>query len=180
MPADLSLNNLLDYTEWERAKWHEWFRQHGDTALSVSTGPHADGRLQTVGEVVRHIFSAEKRYIDRLSGQAITNTSSVPTNDVEALFQFGQVSRTSLNNFIATLPMEDWNVMQEFPLMNSMLRATHQKVVVHILMHEIRHWAQIATMLRFSGLPLGEFHDFLFSPVFGGELRREPGQSIKV
>jgi len=36
-----------------------------------------------------------------------------------------------------------------------------------VLMHEIRHWAQIATLLRTD-----EFHDFLFSPVLGGEYRR--------
>jgi len=37
-------------------------------------------------------------------------------------------------------------------------------------MHEIRHWAQIGTLLRLTGLK-GEFHDFLFSPVLGGELK---------
>lgn len=172
MSVNLNLESLLEYSEWERAKWYDWFRQHGDNALGVNTGPHTDGRLQTVGEVVRHIFSAEKRYIDRLSGKPITDTSSVPTHDVEALFQFGQVSRKSLNDFVTTLPIGDWDAIAEFPLMDSMLRATHKKVVVHILIHEIRHWGQIATMLRFAGLPLGEFHDFLFSPVFGGELRR--------
>jgi len=42
-------------------------------------------------------------------------------------------------------------------------------------MHEIRHWAQIATLLRLQGLT-DEFHDFLFSPVLGGEYRREQGK----
>lgn len=179
MPVELTFNNLIEYTEWERARWRDWFLERGDKALSVSTGPHGDSRLQTVGEVIRHIFSAEKRYIDRLWGRPITETSSIPTDDIAALFQFGQLSRKCLIEFIARLPIEDWDRMQEFPLMNSTLRATHKKVVVHILMHEIRHWAQIATMLRFSGLPLGEFHDFLFSPVFGGELRTSQAQSMK-
>ena len=42
---------------------------------------------------------------------------------------------------------------------------------MHTVLHEIRHWAQIATFFRLNGLT-GEFHDFLFSPVFGGEFRR--------
>jgi hypothetical protein len=42
-----------------------------------------------------------------------------------------------------------------------------------VLMHEIRHWAQIATVLRFSGLSTGEMHDFLLSPVLGAH-HREP------
>ena len=43
---------------------------------------------------------------------------------------------------------------------------------MHVLMHEIRHWAQIATLLRLNGVA-GEFHDFLFSPVLGGEFKRQ-------
>lgn len=179
MAVDLSVNNLIDYTEWERVKWYDWLRHHGDKVLNISTGPHGDGRLQTVGEVVRHIFSAEKRYIDRLSGRAITDTASIPTDKVDALFQFGQLSRKGLCDFIATLPAEKWDEFQQFPLMNSILRATPKKVVVHILMHEIRHWAQIATLLRLNDLPLGEFHDVLFSPIFGGELRHEGEQAMK-
>ena len=38
-------------------------------------------------------------------------------------------------------------------------------------MHEIRHWAQIATLFRVNGLANG-FQDFLFSPVLGGEFGR--------
>ena len=43
------------------------------------------------------------------------------------------------------------------------ISATPKKIVTHVLMHEIRHWAQIGTLLRLQGL-VGEFHDFLFSP----------------
>jgi uncharacterized damage-inducible protein DinB len=55
--------------------------------------------------------------------------------------------------------------------MNSFLTATSKKIVVHILLHEIRHRAQIATLFRMHDLKDG-FHDFLFSPLMGGELRR--------
>jgi len=179
MAVELTFSNLIEYTEWERAKWHDWFLEHGDLSLKVSTGPHSDGRMQTIGELVRHIFSAEMRYIDRLSGRAITETASIPTDEVEALFQFARLSRKHLTEFIEQLPPAEWDQIREFPLMNSTLRATHKKVVAHILMHEIRHWAQIATLLRMSGLPLGEFHDFLFSPVFGGEFEKVREQATK-
>ena len=78
---NLSVNEIIEYTDWERQKWHDWLHQHGDQVLAISAGPHGDGRLQTVGELVRHIFSAEKRYVDRLSGRPITDTSSLPTGD---------------------------------------------------------------------------------------------------
>ncbi len=94
--------------------------------------------------------------------------ASIPTDGIDALFQFGRHSRQDLRAFIETFPTERWEVAQEFTIGTSSIRATPRKVVVHILMHEIRHWAEIATLLRLHGLT-GEFHDLLFSPVLSGE-----------
>ena len=80
MPAEIAMASLLEYTDWERAKWLEWFRQHDATALKITVGPHGDNRFQSVGDLVRHIFFAEKRYIDRLSDRPITDTASIPTD----------------------------------------------------------------------------------------------------
>jgi uncharacterized damage-inducible protein DinB len=53
---------------------------------------------------------------------------------------------------------------------------TPEKIVVHTLIHEIRNWAQIATVVRLNGYK-GEFHDFLFSPGLGGAIRREEARA---
>ena len=84
---NLNLNDLIDYTEWERQKWYVWLRQHGDQVLKISAGPYGDGRFETVGELVRHIFSAEKRYVERLSGRGLTDTASTPCDNIEAEVQ---------------------------------------------------------------------------------------------
>ena len=60
-------------------------------------------------------------------------------------------------------PSQEWNTPQELKILNYSITATPRKIVTHVLMHEIRHWAQIGTLLRLGGLT-GEFHDFLFSP----------------
>jgi uncharacterized damage-inducible protein DinB len=166
MSVSVSLNDLLDYTEWDRELWHAVFTQHGNAALMITTGPHGNGRFHTVGELVRHIFSAERRYVDRLSGRDLTDTASIPADNVDALFQFGSESRSGLRDFIATLPPGDWDAPRELTLMKTTVRASPRKIVVHVLTHEIRHWAQIATLLRLHGVQ-GEFHDFLLSPVLG-------------
>jgi uncharacterized damage-inducible protein DinB len=171
MSVGLSLLELIEYTDWERGKWLDWFRQHGDGALGTSVGPHSDGRFQTVGDQVKHIFSAEKRYVDRLSNRPLADTASLPNSSIEALFEFGQQSRRDLKEFIRKFPTNDWDVPLEFTLLNKLLSATPRKIVVHVLLHEIRHWAQIGTLFRLNGL-IGEFHDFLFSPVLGGEFKR--------
>lgn len=172
MRMNVSLQDLMDYTEWERQKWYDWLQPHSDQVLKIGAGPHGDGRFETVGELVRHIFSAEKRYVERLSGRPLTDTASIPSHSIEALFQFGQLSRKELREFVATFSAQQWDIPNQYQILNYFLSATPRKIVVHILMHEIRHWAQIATLFRLNGLT-GEFHDFLFSPVMGGEFRRE-------
>ena len=172
MSVDLSLNDLMEYTDWERRKWHVWLLQHGEQVLEIGAGPHGDGRFESVGELVRHIFSAEKRYVERLTGRPLTDTASIPKDNIESLFQFSQQSRKELKELVETFPTMEWDAPREFKVLNYSVRATPKKVVTHILMHEIRHWAQIATLLRLNGL-VDEFHDFLGSPVMGGEFTRE-------
>lgn len=171
MSIGLSFADLIAYTDWERDKWEPWFERQDDTVLSISVGPHGDGRFQTIGDVIRHIFSAEKRYIDRLSNRPLTDPASIPGGGVLALFEFGRQSRADLKHFVSNFPMADWEVQHEYTLMNNTLRATPKKIIAHVLLHEIRHWAQIATLLRLNGFSC-EMHDFLFSPVFGGEFRK--------
>ena len=161
--AELALTDLLDYTEWERQKWLEWLRQRGNATLEMSAGAHGDGRFQKIGEVVRHIFSAEKRYVERLNSIPLTDTSNVAADDVDRLFQFGRQSRRELRNFIETLPAAEWTVTMEFKLLNSTVSATPRKIVVHVLLHEIRHWAQIGTLVRIGGYPPDWPQDILFS-----------------
>jgi uncharacterized damage-inducible protein DinB len=81
-----------------------------------------------------------------------------------------------LKRLIETFLAQEWDVPKEFKILDFVIRATPRKIVVHILMHEIRHWAQIATLFRLNGFKV-EFHDFLFSPVLGGEFGREQQQA---
>ena len=160
----LNYDHLLEYTDWQREGWNEWFARHGKRALAISAGPHGDGRFTTVGEVVRHIFSAETRYIERMKDQPLSDTSLIPSDDVDALFAFGRHSRAALLDFVATLSPRDLDVARELTIVDKTLPLTPRKILVHVVLHEIRHWAQIATLLRFQGMSV-EFHDFLMSPV---------------
>lgn len=173
---NFSLNDLLSYTDWEREKWHAWLLERGDQVLRIKIGEHGDGRFQTLGDLVRHIFSAEKRYVERLSDLPLTDTSTVLAEKIDEVFRFGTESRRHLREFIAAFPHDQWDVPLEFKIVNSSISATPRKFIMHVVLHEVRHWAQVATFLRLNGLP-GDFHDFLFSPVMGGEIKREQAKA---
>ena len=167
---NIDVIDLMDYTEWERGKWRELFRREPE-ALKISLGPHGDGRFQQVGDWVRHIFSTERRYLDRLSDQPLTDTASIPNDNADALFQFALQSRNELRQLVKTFSETTWNAPLQFKLMNSVVTASPKKIVTHILVHEMRHWAQVSTLLRVQGIR-DEFHDLLLSPVMGGGLQR--------
>jgi uncharacterized damage-inducible protein DinB len=164
----LEYTDLISYTDWERRKWYDWFRRHETSVLNMSAGPHGDGRFQTIGDLVRHIFMAEKRYVERLTGRPLTDMASISSDNLEALFEFGQQSRREFIELLETFPAAELDTMRELKFPMGTVKATPRKIVTHVLSHEIRHWAQIMTMLRWAGLT-EEFHDFLFSPVMGGE-----------
>jgi uncharacterized damage-inducible protein DinB len=96
---NVEMTMLMNYTDWERQRWHEFLQQHSQ-ALRTSVGPNADNRFQTVGDVIRHIFSAETRYIERLSDRPLTDATSIPSDSLEILFGFGRKGRQALREFV--------------------------------------------------------------------------------
>src|SRR5687767_1438669 len=108
MLVQLDINDLIEYTQWDREKWRTLLRRHVPSALNIETGAHGDGRFRTVGDVIRHIFSAEKRYIERLKDRPLTDTTQVPADNLDALFQLGSESRNELRRFMETYPASKW------------------------------------------------------------------------
>jgi hypothetical protein len=41
------MNDLLDYTDWERGKWFDWMQQRDRGILEISAGTGGDGRFET-------------------------------------------------------------------------------------------------------------------------------------
>jgi len=164
MALTIDVNDLIAYTDWQREKWRSTLREHSD-ALRLSAGPNGDDRFNTIGDLIKHIFSAEKRYIERLSNRTLTDPSSIPSDEVEALFRFGQQSRRDLRSSLIRTGC-GLGHPEEHNILGHKLRLTPRKIIVHVVLHEIRHWAQIATLLRLNGTKSG-LQDFLASPVFG-------------
>jgi uncharacterized damage-inducible protein DinB len=160
-----TLDDLLAYSDWERAEWHKWFREQGPGALAVDLGPNNTGRIQNIGELVRHIFSAEKRYVERCRQMTPTDTSAVVADKIEPLFAFGAESRRALRELLASFPDADWAAPREMSFGGDTHIVTSRKMVLQAITHELRHWAQAAAFLRQAGYKPG-FHDLIASPLF--------------
>jgi uncharacterized damage-inducible protein DinB len=155
---EVKFQELLAYTDWERNQWRDWFSSMGRAVLDVSTGGE---RHKSVAELIKHIFAVEMRYIQRLKGEPLTPYNAIPIDSAESLFDFGYESRAAFKEFLSRTP--DLNLNYEFSVLDVQIRAPIRKFVIHVLIHEIRHWAQVALLLRQAGYEeLGE-HDFINS-----------------
>lgn len=164
---------LLEYTDWDRKVWAAYFHAQGPDVFALDLGDHADGRIKTIGELVRHIFAAEQRYVERIKGVPLTEGNDIPTNNVDALFEFGATSRANMRYLLLKLPEQALDKPQEIQLSQNKRMVTPKTMIVQAVTHEIRHWAQIATLLRIHGRKTGP-HDFLVSGIYERKLQSYP------
>lgn len=158
--AALTFRELLDYTGAETERWAEYFARHPE-ALDF---PFAEGRTATVRGLVQHIFAVERRYADRLNDEPVASYDAVPTDSAEALFAAGRDARGRLERYLATASDADLARRLTFETLSAGTQtATARKVVAHALVHGLRTWAQLATVVRQQGAPMEGRHDLLFS-----------------
>ncbi len=161
--AEFSFVEMLEANERETGKWKSWFERQSDELLDL---PLNIALAKDVREFLLHIFAVELRYAERLTGSAITDYESLPTNSVRELFAIGEKARGIYRQYLSGATDADLASVQEFPTRTAgVLRASKRKMFVHAMLHSVRHWAQLATALREKGHGTDWGHDFLFSDV---------------
>ena len=160
MPLYMSVEELLRYCAEERDKWRRWFLAHPD-ALEIPVQPH--GRHLSVGKLVDHIFLAERRHLQRLMLQPVVEATGLTAKNASPLFDYGASVRRELEQYIRALDDEQADEVLTFDIRGRQWTMTPRKLLLHILLHEIRHWAQIALAVRLAGLEPPGDHDLLFS-----------------
>jgi uncharacterized damage-inducible protein DinB len=160
MPLAIGFDELLRYTNEERDKWRAWFSLHAQ-AMDAPVQP--GGRLPTVGKLIDHIFLVERRHIQRLTHEPLSTATGLSGSNASPLFDYGASVRRELEHLARTLEDEGADEVRQIDLRDRKWPVTPRKLLFHILLHETRHWAQIALAVRLAGFePPGE-HDLFFS-----------------
>lgn len=157
----LDFETFARYTNEEREKWRGWFNAHPD-ALDVEVQP--GGRFATVGALIDHIFIVERRHLQRLTGEPLHDKTGLSGRHAAPLFDYGASVRRELQRFVTELDEEAAD--RPFPVTvqsGGDFAITPRKLIFHCLLHETRHWAQIALALRRSGLTPPGNHDLFYS-----------------
>lgn len=156
----LSFGALLEFTSAENHRWHEWFTAH-PKGWEV---PFATGMMSTVGGVVLHIFAIELRYAQRLLDRDVTPHDEFTQRTTEEVFELGNDARAQLVQFLTTAPEAELDRVLTFRTLTAgMVTASKHKIASNVFLHGIRHWGQIATVLRQNGFTDQWGHDMLLS-----------------
>ena len=122
--------------------------------------------MATIGGIVVHIFAVELRYAQRLRNQEVTSWEGFSQTSIEDVFELGDNARAQLVDFLTSAPDSELDQVLTFQTLTAgAVTASKHKIASNIFLHDIRHWGQIATVLRQHGYADQWSHDMLLSSV---------------
>jgi uncharacterized damage-inducible protein DinB len=163
MSLTVAYDQLLDYSDHDRRKWRDWIAaDSGRLDIAVQPG----GRFPTVGALLDHVFLVERRHLCRLEGGTPPEATGIPPGDWERLFEYADLVRADLRRYASDVDDATGSETITWRYLDREYSMTRRKLLVHIVLHEIRHLAQVALAARAASVaPPGE-HDLIYFAEF--------------
>lgn len=150
---------LMDWVEETSRGWKRLISAHPE----ILSFPCDIRETKNAAQLLQHIVAAELRYAERLNELPQTPYESIPYDSAEVIY-------TTHDRAMALLrPLLDrdhsfWEEVLEIKTRSAgNLRASRRTVLVHLLTHSIRHYAQLATLARHHGVAPDWSMDFIMS-----------------
>ena len=154
----MDVTELLRWNDVTSGHWRDLLRAHPDLlALPCDVRNSGD-----VAHFLQHIVAVELRYAQRLAGEPESPYEAVPFGSADELFATHSQALAMVQALLAREDY-DWSTEFEFQTITlGKLRAARRDVLLHLLLHSIRHYAQLATLVRSAGVKPDWPMDFLF------------------
>lgn len=149
---------LLAWNDNTARHWQKLLEAHEDL-LNVSCDIAG---TSSVGQLLQHIVAAQLRYAERLSGMPETSYEAIAYDTVPAIFAT-HARGIELLRKLAEDPAYMWDEEVEYTTRRAgVILASRKTFFIHALMHGIRHYAQLATLVRHHGVAPDWPMDYLF------------------
>jgi uncharacterized damage-inducible protein DinB len=157
----LSDKELVAWVEQTTTGWRGLIAQHPQ----ILDLPCDVRESKSVAELLRHIVAVELRYSERLHNLRETPYDSISFGSSTEIFATHDRAMAMLRE-VREQPEFDWEQELDFTTRSAgALRASRRTIFVHLLMHSIRHYAQLATLVRQHGIKPGWQMDYLLMGV---------------
>ena len=157
--SELSLSGteMMAWVEATSEGWRQLLEEHPE----VLALPCDVAGVATAGELLQHIVAVELRYSERLAGLPATDYAAIPFHSAEAIYtthaRAMELLRAQLNS--------DVNWVEQIEFVTRRLgpaRSSRKTMFFHALLHSIRHYAQLATLVRQHGVSPAWPMDYFF------------------
>lgn len=159
MSLHFRIEEMLGYSDQERARWRDWVAADPGR-LQIPFQPR--DRFATIGGLFDHIFLVERRHLSRLQGATPPDATGVKGGDWKALFEYADLVRADMRVYVAGLDERHGAESLTFGVQTGSYTMTRRKLALHIVIHEIRHLAQIAFAARLAGQEPPGKHDLFY------------------
>jgi uncharacterized damage-inducible protein DinB len=152
-----------DVLKWYEATSENWrkFLAENPAILAI---PCDIANAKTVAEFMQHIVAVELRWAERIVRTAETPFEQVAFDSVDVIYATHDHATEIFKQALAA--DIDWNQIIEFQTRTyGGARATLKTIYFHALLHTIRHYAQLGTLVRQHGYKFTSPGDYLLMGV---------------
>ena len=153
----LTAQDVMNWYETTSGQWRKFLTEHPDIlALTCDIA-----NTKTIAEFMQHIVAVELSWAERIARIPETPYDQVPYDSVEALYATHDRATQILKR--ALTANHDWSEIIEFQTRSyGGAKASLKTLYFHALTHSIRHYGQLATLVRQHGYKPTSPGDYLF------------------
>jgi len=156
----LSAEEILAWNEKTAQGWRRFLIAHPELLAQ----PCDIAGTKSVAELLQHIVAAQLRYAERLAGLPISDYAAIPFDSVESIYAVHDRSVVIFQQLLAS--DVDWSEPIDFVTRTAgTLHSDRKTILFHALLHGIRHYAQLASLVRQCGVKPDWPMDYLFMNV---------------
>jgi uncharacterized damage-inducible protein DinB len=159
----VSMDELLRWNDLTATRWAALLAAHPE-ALDLPCDIYGSGDVRGA---LRHIMAVELRYCDRLTGKPVTPYEQVPSGSVQELFDVHVGSVATFRTLLADETFNWEEAVEATTISAGKYQATKRVMLAHALLHGIRYYAQLATLVRQHGIKPDWQMDFIASAMTG-------------
>jgi uncharacterized damage-inducible protein DinB len=117
----------------------------------------------SIADFLFHTFTSEYRTAQRLLGETMTLDSEFKRGSLDDLWAIAETARAKIREYLAK-SAADLTEVQTYPSHTlGEIKASPKKMLMHAVIHSIRHWAQLSRIVREQGTRIDWSADVLFS-----------------
>jgi uncharacterized damage-inducible protein DinB len=156
----LSASELITWLETTSTNWRKLLNAHPE----LLTKPCDVAGVKSVAELLQHIVAVELRYAERLADLPVSDYANIPFDSVDAIYATHERSIAIFRQLLTS--NIDWNTSTEYMTRSfGPARSGRKTILFHVLLHGIRHYAQLATLVRQCGVKPDWPMDYIFMDI---------------